>query len=238
MPQLEEKAAPRLFISYSHDSVAHEDRVLALANRLRHDGVDTMIDQYDTAPPDGWPMWMDREIRKADSVAMVCTETYLRRVEGRELPGKGRGVLWEAKLIYNSLYLEDSKVQRFNPILFGGGQVSHIPRPIRGSTYYQVDSAEGYEDFYRHLTGQPRHGKPAVGKLKALPAIEPQSYPASLEISIERRPPTSLDRRNRLQMLKRVRLDWVDGVLKQSLYQIARIEFGLKMKSDAVERPL
>ena len=50
-------------------------------------------------------MWMDREIQKADFVAMVCTETYLRRVEGRELPGKGRGVLWEAKLIYNSYFV-------------------------------------------------------------------------------------------------------------------------------------
>ena len=50
--------------------------------------------------------------------------------------------------------------------------------------------------------------------------------------------PTRLDQRNRLQMLKQVRLDWIDGVLKKSLYQIARIEFGLQMKSDAVEQPL
>jgi hypothetical protein len=238
MPQLEDKAGPRLFISYSHDSAQHEDRVLALANRLRHDGIDALIDQYDTAPPDGWPMWMDREIQKADFVAMVCTETYLRRVEGRELPGKGRGVLWEAKLIYNSLYPEDFKVQKFIPILFDGGQASHIPLPIRWSAHYRVDSAEGYEDFYRHLIGQPRHEKPALGTLKALPAVAPQSYPASLEISTEQKPSTTLDRRNRLKMLKRVRIDWVDGVLKESLYQIARIEFGLQMKSDAVEQPL
>jgi hypothetical protein len=83
------------------------------------------------------------------------------------LPGKGRGVLWEAKLIYNSLYPEDSKVQKFIPILFAGGQSSHIPLPIRGSTYYQIDSPEGYENFYRHLTGQPRREKPTLGKLKA-----------------------------------------------------------------------
>lgn len=190
MPQLAEKTAPRLFISYSHDSAEHEDRVLALAARLRVDGIDALIDKYDTAPPDGWPMWMAREIQKADFVAMVCTETYLQRVEGRELPGKGRGVLWEAKLIYNTVYPEDSKVQRFIPVLFADGQSSYIPLPIRGSTYYQVDSADGYEDFYRHLTGQPRHEKPAVGKLKALPAIAPQSYPASLEMRSEPRTST------------------------------------------------
>jgi hypothetical protein len=44
------------------------------------------------------------EIQKADFVLLVCTETYRRRVERREQPGKGRGVLWEAKLIYNLLY--------------------------------------------------------------------------------------------------------------------------------------
>jgi DNA polymerase III delta prime subunit len=232
------KTAPRLFISYSHDSREHEDRVRALADRLRQNGIDAAIDQYDMAPPTGWPMWMDGEIQKADFVALICTETYLKRVEGRESPGKGRGVLWESRLIYNLLYLEDTPIQRFIPILPKGGMSASIPLPIRGLTYYQVDTEEGYEDFYRHLTAQPRHEKPALGKLKSLPVIEPQSYPASLEIPTEQKAPTSLDKRNRLQMLKRVRLDWIDGVLKQSLYQVVRIELGLKTKSDAVEQPL
>jgi hypothetical protein len=38
-------------------------------------------------------------------------------VERREDPGKGRGVLWEATLIYNLLYLQNSEVQRFIPVL-------------------------------------------------------------------------------------------------------------------------
>jgi DNA polymerase III delta prime subunit len=232
------KTAPRLFISYSHDSQEHEDQVRAIADRLRQDGIDAVIDQYDTAPSAGWPMWMDREIQKADFVALVCTETYLKRVEGRELPGKGRGVLWEANLIYNLRYREDTAVQRFIPILFKGETTDSIPLPLRGLTHYQVDTEEGYEDFYRHLTGQPRYEKAALGKLKSLPAIPPQSYPASLETPTEQKTPTSLDKRNRLQMLKRVRLDWINGVLKQSLYQVARIELGLQTKSDAVEQPL
>ena len=46
----------KLFISYSHDSEEHADRVLALANQLREDGYDCLIDQYDTAQ--GWTQWM------------------------------------------------------------------------------------------------------------------------------------------------------------------------------------
>ena len=51
---------PKVFISYSHDSEAHEDRVLDLANRLREDGIDAEIDQYETSPPEGWPAWCKR----------------------------------------------------------------------------------------------------------------------------------------------------------------------------------
>ena len=236
--QMAEQSPPTVFISYSHDSREHQDRVLALADRLREDGVDALVDQYNTAPPEGWPLWMDREIQKADFVALVCTENYLRRVEGRENPGKGRGVLWEGKLIYNHLYMADSDVQRFIPIVFEDGASSFIPWPLRGLAYYQVSAAEGYEDFFRHVTGQNPSEKPQLGKLKALATMVPQSYPASLKAPDEQKSLTNLDRRNRLQMLKRVRLDWIDGVLQQSLYKVARIDLGLKPSSDAVDHPL
>ena len=74
------------------------------------------------------------------------------QVEGREEPGKGRGVLWEVKSIYNAGYTEDEAVQRFIPVLFADGQPSWIPLPLRGLTHYEVDIPEGYEDLYRHLT--------------------------------------------------------------------------------------
>src|SRR5271154_5174436 len=109
---------PKVFISYSHDSPEHEAHVLAFAVRLSQWGINAIIDKFCPAPPEGWPMWMEREIQTADFILLVCTETYLKRVEGREEPGKVRGVLWEAMLIYNLLYKSDSPVQRFIPIDF------------------------------------------------------------------------------------------------------------------------
>jgi SEFIR domain len=44
-------ALPRVFISYSHDSPDHQNRVLELVNRLRSDGIDAIIDQYVQSPP-------------------------------------------------------------------------------------------------------------------------------------------------------------------------------------------
>jgi len=59
---LPESEHPKVFISYSHDSAEHQERVLSLADRLRQDGIDAMVDQYAPTPPDGWPLWMDLEI--------------------------------------------------------------------------------------------------------------------------------------------------------------------------------
>ena len=64
-----------------------------------------ILDRYvHPAPAEGWPRWMDRNLDEAKFVLMVCTETYRRRVLDEEEPGKGLGVRWEGKLIYNRIY--------------------------------------------------------------------------------------------------------------------------------------
>ena len=82
---------PRVFISYSHDSPAHEAKVLALANRLRSNGVDTIVDQYESFPPRGWIEWMKHQVQDAQYILVVCTETYRRRWDGEEQAGVGLG---------------------------------------------------------------------------------------------------------------------------------------------------
>jgi hypothetical protein len=160
-------APPRIFISYSHDSKAHEDRVLNLADRLRADGVDAVIDQYVQSPPQGWPSWCESEIRKADFVLLVCTDLYLRRVDGEEEPGVGHGVLWEARLIKQHLYDSGSVSSKFVPVLFADGSPDHVPTPVKGATIYRIDT--DYDALYRLLTNQPRIRMPEIGELRRLP---------------------------------------------------------------------
>jgi hypothetical protein len=57
-----------IFISYSRDSALHEEKVLSLSDKLRSEGIDCILDQYESSPPEGWPKWMDREIIKAKFV--------------------------------------------------------------------------------------------------------------------------------------------------------------------------
>jgi hypothetical protein len=45
--------ATKVFISYSHGSPEYVDRVLALSDRLRRQGVDRRIDQYEQLPREG-----------------------------------------------------------------------------------------------------------------------------------------------------------------------------------------
>ncbi len=185
--------APTVFISYSHDSPEHADRVLALADQLIQDGIDCILDQYETSPPEGWPKWMDRHIRNSDFVIMICTETYYRRVMGEEEPGKGLGVKWEGKLIYQHIYKADAENTRFIPVLFESGKVEHIPMPLQDATYYYVHTEQGYEDLYRRLTDQPRTVKPKLGKLRMLPPRERKQDFFAPRVSLAKLPSTSPD---------------------------------------------
>jgi hypothetical protein len=179
-------SSPKVFISYSHDSPEHDARVLAFADALRGSGIDALIDQYVPVPPEGWPRWMERNLREADFVLMVCTETYHRRVVDKEQPGKGRGVLWEATLIYNDLYLNAPLGHRYLPILFDPADAKQIPAPAAGHTHFTLHdftlADPNYEALYRHLTGQPATPKPDLGAVASLPPrprLAPSPRPAS-----------------------------------------------------------
>ena len=170
--------APRVFFSYSHDSVEHKDRVLALCDRLRRDGLDAWIDQYELSPPEGWLRWMERQIEKADFVLVVCTESYLRRFRGLEEPGRGLGANWEGAVITQELYNAALRNTKFIPVIFSPQDGEHVPIVLQGVTRYRADHDEGYEALYRHLTGQPEVPPSELGPLKKLPPRPRPTLPA------------------------------------------------------------
>ncbi|MFN0111661.1 MAG: toll/interleukin-1 receptor domain-containing protein [Blastocatellia bacterium] len=146
----------KVFISYSHESKEHKDRVLRLAQRLRKDGVNCDLDRYDTNPKKGWRRWMENQIKEASYVLVICTQTYCRRFEGKEEDGKGLGVKWEAAIIAREIYENDMHNERFLPIIFTEPDRIHIPDVLRDFTFYQIDDPDGYDTLYRKLTNQPK----------------------------------------------------------------------------------
>lgn len=145
---------PFVFISYSHDSKEHREMVLSLSERLRDDGYEAQIDQYiNGTPPEGWPRWMMNQLDDADFVLVVCSETYYRRFRGHEEPGKGKGADWEGALITQEVYDARSQTLKFVPIFFDADGENHIPDPLRGVTYYKLDSEPSYQAMCDFLDG-------------------------------------------------------------------------------------
>jgi SEFIR domain len=162
------EVAPKVFISYSTDSPLHADAVLGLANRLRAEGIDCSIDQYEESPPEGWPQWMEKQIRESEFVLVVCSEFYLKKMHGQVQPNEGLGVRWEGKLLYQILYNEGANT-KFVPVLLDNGKPEHIPTPLQGATHYRPSQKGDYDRLYWRLRGEPLRNKPPLGQLKPLP---------------------------------------------------------------------
>ena len=212
----------KVFISYSHDSEQHSQRVLSLANQLRQHGVDAELDQYETRPPQGWPRWCEEQLRPENSehVLVVCTETYLQRIDGKVPAGEGLGVFWEGDVIYNYLYNQRANT-RFIPVVFDRKDETNIPVPLQGATRYRIGAFDfsdaGYKALYRELTHQPAVEKPPLGEVVSFRGNRPMS-PRGLE-DIAILPPVapravrSTPETDLLEELKRLPPAWFDELV-------------------------
>jgi hypothetical protein len=222
---------PKVLISYSHDSPAHSKAILELANQLRSDGIDVIIDQFEPHPPEGWPQWMLRRIEKSQFVLMVFTERYYRRCRGEEKTGVGKGVTWESIIIDTELYESPHDNKKFVPIVLRATDEQWITTRMRSYTRYVLSDYSlghpgGYQNLYRYLTDQPANTPRPLGRRKKLDALMPQTLDsvnrnvATKEITSEANQPTPPDRSINLKivvmcLLATVLLSFVIWVVNQ-----------------------
>jgi hypothetical protein len=171
------ESATKVFMSYSHDSQAHADAVLRLSDGLRADGIDCHIDQYEESPPEGWPRWMERQIRESQFVLVVCSEFYLKKILGQVSASEGLGVRWEGSLVYQHLYNAAASNVKFIPILLTEARPEHIPTPLQGATYYRPGKPDDFERLSRRLRGIQLKGPPPLGKPKPVAPKERKTNP-------------------------------------------------------------
>jgi hypothetical protein len=166
--------ATRAFVSYSHDSLPHRERVLAFTDRLRRHGVEAIVDRYfeDTLEM-RWTDWMADEIEQADFVLVVATSGYRDRLKVAA-GGTGKGAYWEGALITQHLYEGHGHNAKFLAVHFGPADAESVPTHLKGFTSYDVESEEGYLKLYRRLTRQPGVVPPAIG-----PVVHPNQLYAS-----------------------------------------------------------
>ncbi len=155
---------PRVFISYSQDSDEHKQRVLELTQALRTDGVDAIVDQFVTAPDQGWPRWMADELAAAQFVLIVVSAAYRKKAEGQVPRGAGRGVKWESHLTIQEIYDADARNHKFIPVLLDGIGDDAIPQVLRAWTYYRWPADT--EALLRRLFAKPKVVAAPLGPAK------------------------------------------------------------------------
>ncbi len=165
-----ESMPSKVFISYSHNynRADYKAQILALADRLRDDGIDCSVDQYEQSPTKGWQRWMLDRVDWADFVLVACSEEYDRRFRGNEAEGKGKGATWEGGVIMQELYDRGAN-SKFIPIILSSEDSKFIASPLGSATYYVVWNDDGYNLLYRRLTNQHETPPPVIGKVKQLP---------------------------------------------------------------------
>lgn len=161
---------PRVFVSYAHDSAnpQHSQRVTQLVEDLRANGIDARFDRdINGTPEKGWPSWMEENVQTANFVLVVCSETYLRRYEGREKPGTGKGATWEGQIIRQELYDSTGTNAKFAAVLFDPKDEQYKPSPLRPHTHYSFPASR--ETLLRWLTAQRAYNPRPLGTIPLLP---------------------------------------------------------------------
>ena len=151
---------------------SRQQQLIALADRLNGDGVETVIDLYYSSPAEGWPAWMERMAANR-RILVACTELYKKRFDLTDSSGGG-GVTYEARIVRQRLLADKGKNRDVIPIILAPTDRPFVPLVLRDVTVYDVSTEEGYEALYARLTGRELYPKPAVGKIRPLRSPEPQ----------------------------------------------------------------
>lgn len=163
--------APKVFISYSHDSQEHKLWVLNLATRLRENGVDALLDQWEVGPGSDLPHFMEQAIAGSSRIIMVCTERYV------EKANKGTGGVGYEKMIVTADLVREIGSNRVIPILRQVGP-RVLPTFLGSKVYIDLSLPDqfetGFDELLRDLIGAPLFQKPQLG---TAPTLQPQTAP-------------------------------------------------------------
>ncbi|MFO0874945.1 MAG: SEFIR domain-containing protein [Phycisphaerales bacterium] len=166
--------SPRVFISYSHDSEKHKERVREFSDWLRSRGVDAILDRYREHEAKEWNLWAEQEVDSAKFVLVVCTSIYYQRYLQQESAGRGEGVTYESIVIRNGIGRGGRG--KFLAVYFDRADRQHVPKAL--STEYSIATEADRIRLLHVLFNVPTVEQPPVRAwhgLTTLPAHDPAS---------------------------------------------------------------
>lgn len=154
--------APKVFVSYSHDSEQHKDWVLALATRLVANGVDVVLDQWDLRLGSDLPHFMEQGLSKAHRVLAVCTESYVGKANA------GRGGVGYEKMILTAQLMQDVTSDRIVPVIRANSLSQLVPTFLSSRVFIDFRDDLAFETKYaelvRDIHGQEIKPRPPLGR--------------------------------------------------------------------------
>ena len=153
---------PKVFISYSHDSSEHRRWVSELGAKLRHNGVDAILDQWDLGPGADVTQFMERGIIDSDRVLVICTDQYVRKANAAE-----GGVGYE-RMIVTAQLVQDLGTDKFIPVIRQASGQEKTPTFLGTRVYIDFRNDSQFESEFdkliRKLHRVPVIEKPPLGK--------------------------------------------------------------------------
>jgi hypothetical protein len=119
--------------------------VAQFAGRLRTDGVDAKIDQWETVPGDKLPQFMETAIRENDFVLLICTPNFKAKADGRN-----GGVGYEGDIMTAEVFGKGNH-RKYIPILRRGPRDQAVPSWLGGKYDINLSGDPFSEEQYHDL---------------------------------------------------------------------------------------
>ena len=160
---MQKKEHPKAFISYSWTCT---EFALSLAERLRNDGIDAIIDKWDLKIGNDKHVFMESMVTDdtIDYVLLLCDKTYKEKADSRS-----GGVGEEAQIVSSEIYGK-VKQSKFIPVIVEKDENGKEYTPVYLKPLIYVDLSESsdfethYEELLRILYEEPLYKKPELGK--------------------------------------------------------------------------
>jgi len=172
-------ANPTAFISYSWDSDEHKRWVAILATKLRANGIDVKLDQWNAKLGIQMPAFMETQIRENDFVLIVCTPKYKLRSDGRVGGAGYEGDIMTAQVLTHRNH------EKFVPVLANGKWTDSAPDWLLGKLYADLSTPEKYEQNYPLLWQTLTGSVPAPPPLGPLALLQQQVSQRGAQLSKE-----------------------------------------------------
>jgi hypothetical protein len=154
--------APVVFISYACEGPRHERWVMRLATRMLARGIDTILDKWDLKAGQDVARFMEQSYQRADHVLLVCTETYVQRVNERV-----RGVGYEATVFIGDLIGSQNTDKLICLVRQTPGADVKLPSALRTKRYLDFSLRRQFtarfEELELAVNGMSAVKKPALG---------------------------------------------------------------------------